>query len=37
MNDKIEMSNIEQIPETNHLLLGIETLIEKADRKIVKK
>ena len=34
MNDKIEMSNIEQIPETNHLLLGIETIIEKAGRNI---
>jgi len=34
MNDKIDISNIGQIPETNHLLLGIETLIEKAGKNI---
>ena len=34
MNDKIEMSNAEQIPETNRLLIGIETLIEKAGRNV---
>jgi len=34
MNDKIEISNIGQAPETNRLLLGIETLIEKAGKNI---
>ena len=32
MNGEIEISNAEQIPETNRLLIGIETLIEKAGR-----
>jgi predicted nuclease of restriction endonuclease-like (RecB) superfamily len=32
MNDKIEISNMGQVPETNRLLLGIEILIEKTSR-----
>lgn len=32
MNNKIEKSNAWQAPETNRLLLGIETLIEKSGR-----
>jgi len=34
MNDKIEKSSTRQIPETNRLLFGIETLIEKSGRSI---
>ena len=34
MNDKINVTNTGKIPDTNRLLLGIETLIEKAGRSI---
>ena len=34
MNNKIEISNTEQTPDTNRLLLGIEALIEKAGRNV---
>ncbi len=34
MNDKIEISNAGQPQETNRLLFGIETLIEKSSRNI---
>ncbi|MDR0792156.1 MAG: DUF1016 N-terminal domain-containing protein [Chitinophagaceae bacterium] len=34
MNDKIEISNAGKTPDTNRLLLGIETLIEKAGRNV---
>ena len=34
MNDKMEISNTGKMPDTNRLLLGIETLIEQAGRSI---
>ena len=34
MNNKIEISNTEQTPDTNHLLRGIEALIEKTGRNV---
>ena len=34
MNNEIAILNTENVPETNRLLLGIETLIEKAGRNI---
>ena len=32
MKDKLEILNTEKTPDTNHLFLGIETLIEKTGR-----
>jgi len=34
MNNEIEILNTEKVPDTNRLLLGIETIIEKAGRNI---
>ena len=34
MNDNIDIINTGQTPETNRLLFGIETLIEKAGRNV---
>ena len=34
MNDHTEISNTGQTPDTNRLLLGIETLIEKLNKSI---